>query len=283
MIGQGRLARAVRWRLGSSLLTLVTVALAVAAATVAPLYLRAAGDSLVRSGFASATAEPGRGEPDERPGLGVPRRRRRRRKRGREQFRTVSPLRSGPDDSQQWRGPGLGPAPVRVCPFFPYRGVHRAPPRVRALPDVTGSGDAERPQCLRVGSRAGPGRGRIRPRPVHPGPASGERHLPGAGPDPPVLVESRAERLSLRDQQPSARPAARSAHHYSGDGRRRPGAGRTAHHRPGPGRNHQRRSDNRGTAATGSATGRPPRSRPPANSSRAAPLHCWPRSTSNAI
>jgi putative ABC transport system permease protein len=54
MIGRGRLARAVRWRFGSSLLTLITVALAVAAATVAPLYLRAAGDSLVRSGFASA-------------------------------------------------------------------------------------------------------------------------------------------------------------------------------------------------------------------------------------
>ena len=203
--------------------------------------------------FRLGDTKPGRGEPEERPGLGVPCSRRDRRNRGRDQLRTVTYLRAGSDDNQQRRGPGLGPAPVRVCPFLPYRGVHRAPPRNRALPDLTGSGDAERSQCLRAGTRARPDRGGVRPRAVHPAPTSGERHIPGSGPDPPVLVEPRAERLSLRDQQPSARPAARPAHHYRGDGCRRPSIGRTAHNRAGPDRNHQRRSDKRRTAATGSA------------------------------
>lgn len=48
------LLRGIRWRLGASLLTVLTAAIAVGAAILGPLYLRAGDDSLVRSAVAAA-------------------------------------------------------------------------------------------------------------------------------------------------------------------------------------------------------------------------------------
>lgn len=49
------LVRGVRWRLMASLLVVITAAIAVGAAVVGPLFLRAGGDSLVRQAVADAT------------------------------------------------------------------------------------------------------------------------------------------------------------------------------------------------------------------------------------
>jgi hypothetical protein len=49
------LVRGVRWRLMGSLLVVITAAIAVGAAVVGPLFLRAGGDSLVRQAVADAT------------------------------------------------------------------------------------------------------------------------------------------------------------------------------------------------------------------------------------
>jgi hypothetical protein len=49
------LVRGVRWRLMGSLLVVITAAIAVGAAVVGPLFLRAGGDSLVRQAVAAAT------------------------------------------------------------------------------------------------------------------------------------------------------------------------------------------------------------------------------------
>ncbi|HLK46317.1 MAG TPA: hypothetical protein VKT18_10010, partial [Acidimicrobiales bacterium] len=49
------LLRGMRWRLGVSLLTVLTSAIAVGAALLGPLYLRTAGDSVVRTTVASAS------------------------------------------------------------------------------------------------------------------------------------------------------------------------------------------------------------------------------------
>jgi hypothetical protein len=49
------LVRGVRWRLMGSLLVVITTAIAVGAAVVGPLFLRAGGDSLVRQAVAGAT------------------------------------------------------------------------------------------------------------------------------------------------------------------------------------------------------------------------------------
>ena len=49
------LVRGVRWRLMGSLLVVITTAIAVGAAVVGPLFLRAGGDSLVRQAVASAS------------------------------------------------------------------------------------------------------------------------------------------------------------------------------------------------------------------------------------
>lgn len=51
------LVRGIRWRLGASLLTVLTVltaTVAVGAAVLGPLYLRTAGDSVVRTTITSA-------------------------------------------------------------------------------------------------------------------------------------------------------------------------------------------------------------------------------------
>ncbi|MGH2871150.1 MAG: FtsX-like permease family protein, partial [Solirubrobacteraceae bacterium] len=53
----GLLIRGVRWRLGASLLTVLTAAIAVATAALGPLYLRAAGDSVVRQTVAQAAVQ----------------------------------------------------------------------------------------------------------------------------------------------------------------------------------------------------------------------------------
>jgi hypothetical protein len=50
------LARGIRWRLMSSVLVVITTAIAVGAAIVGPLFLRAGGDSLVRQAVAGAGA-----------------------------------------------------------------------------------------------------------------------------------------------------------------------------------------------------------------------------------
>ncbi len=52
MLTQSVLVRGIRWRLAGSVLTLLAATLAFAAAVVAPLYLRAAQDSVVRSAMA---------------------------------------------------------------------------------------------------------------------------------------------------------------------------------------------------------------------------------------
>jgi len=44
----GLLLKGIRWRLGISLLTVMTSAIAVGAAALGPLYLQTAGDSVVR-------------------------------------------------------------------------------------------------------------------------------------------------------------------------------------------------------------------------------------------
>lgn len=49
--------RGIRWRLGASILTVLVATVAVGAAALGPLYLRAAGDSIVRSTIASAPVE----------------------------------------------------------------------------------------------------------------------------------------------------------------------------------------------------------------------------------
>jgi len=49
--------RGMRWRLGISLLTILTSAIAVGAAVLGPLYLQAAGDSVVRTTLAAASTE----------------------------------------------------------------------------------------------------------------------------------------------------------------------------------------------------------------------------------
>ena len=49
------LVRGVRWRLMGSLLVVITAAIAVGAAVVGPLFLRAGGDSLVRQAVAGTT------------------------------------------------------------------------------------------------------------------------------------------------------------------------------------------------------------------------------------
>ena len=51
------LLRGMRWRLGISLLTVLTSAIAVGAAVLGPLYLQAAGDSVVRTTVAAASLE----------------------------------------------------------------------------------------------------------------------------------------------------------------------------------------------------------------------------------
>jgi putative ABC transport system permease protein len=51
------LLRGMRWRLGISLLTVLTSAIAVGAAVLGPLYLQAAGDSVVRTTVAAASVE----------------------------------------------------------------------------------------------------------------------------------------------------------------------------------------------------------------------------------
>src|SRR5579884_296206 len=53
----GFLLRGMRWRAGTSLLTVITSAIAVGAAVLGPLYLRTAGDSAVRSALAAAPVE----------------------------------------------------------------------------------------------------------------------------------------------------------------------------------------------------------------------------------
>ena len=45
----------MRWRLGISLLTVLTSAIAVGAAVIGPMYLRTAKDSVLRSTVASAS------------------------------------------------------------------------------------------------------------------------------------------------------------------------------------------------------------------------------------
>src|ERR1700684_760545 len=51
----GLLLRGMRWRLGISLLTVLTSAVAVGAAVLGPLYLWTAGDSVVRTTVTSAS------------------------------------------------------------------------------------------------------------------------------------------------------------------------------------------------------------------------------------
>ena len=49
--------RGMRWRLGISVLTVLTSAIAVGAAVLGPLYLQAAGDSVVRTTLGAASIE----------------------------------------------------------------------------------------------------------------------------------------------------------------------------------------------------------------------------------
>src|ERR1700684_1758253 len=51
------LLRGMRWRLGTSLLTVLTSTIAVGAAVLGPLYLHTAGDSVVRSIVKSAAVD----------------------------------------------------------------------------------------------------------------------------------------------------------------------------------------------------------------------------------
>lgn len=51
------LLRGIRWRLGASVLTVLTAALAVGVAVFGPLYLQAAGDSLVRGAIGAASVQ----------------------------------------------------------------------------------------------------------------------------------------------------------------------------------------------------------------------------------
>lgn len=53
----GLLLRGMRWRLGASVLTVVTAAIAVGAAVLGPLYLNTAGDSVLRGIVASAPVQ----------------------------------------------------------------------------------------------------------------------------------------------------------------------------------------------------------------------------------
>lgn len=53
----GLLLRGMRWRLGATVLTVITSAIAVGAAVLGPLYLNTAGDSAVRSAVLSAPVE----------------------------------------------------------------------------------------------------------------------------------------------------------------------------------------------------------------------------------
>ncbi|MGH2914689.1 MAG: ABC transporter permease [Solirubrobacteraceae bacterium] len=56
-LGSGLLLRGVRWRLGASMLTVFTAAIAVATAVVGPMYLHAAGDTVLRQTVASAAVQ----------------------------------------------------------------------------------------------------------------------------------------------------------------------------------------------------------------------------------
>src|ERR1700733_8555686 len=47
----------MRWRLGASLLTVLTATIAVATAVLGPLYLHTAGDSVVRQAVSSAPVQ----------------------------------------------------------------------------------------------------------------------------------------------------------------------------------------------------------------------------------
>src|ERR1700735_1472062 len=51
----GLLLRGMRWRLGISLLTVLTATVAVGAAVLGPLYLHTAGDSVIRTTIKSAS------------------------------------------------------------------------------------------------------------------------------------------------------------------------------------------------------------------------------------
>lgn len=53
----GLLVRGMRWRLGGSLLTVLTASIAVATAVLGPLYLHTAGDSVLRRIVASAAVQ----------------------------------------------------------------------------------------------------------------------------------------------------------------------------------------------------------------------------------
>src|SRR5580704_18093425 len=53
----GLLLRGLRWRLGTSLLTVLTATIAVATAVLGPLYLHTAGDSVVRRAVSFAPAQ----------------------------------------------------------------------------------------------------------------------------------------------------------------------------------------------------------------------------------
>lgn len=56
-MGDGLLLRGVRWRLGLSLLTVLTAAIAVATAVLGPMYLHTAGDSVLRRAVDSAALQ----------------------------------------------------------------------------------------------------------------------------------------------------------------------------------------------------------------------------------
>jgi hypothetical protein len=53
----GLLLRGIRWRLGASLLTVLTAMIAVATAVLGPLYLHTAGDSVLRRTVAAAAVQ----------------------------------------------------------------------------------------------------------------------------------------------------------------------------------------------------------------------------------
>ncbi len=56
-MGEGLLLRGMRWRLGLSLLTVLTAAIAVATAVLGPMYLHTAGDSVLRRTVDSAALQ----------------------------------------------------------------------------------------------------------------------------------------------------------------------------------------------------------------------------------
>src|SRR5579875_2604846 len=57
MRNEGLLLRGMRWRLGLSLLTVLTAAIAVATAVLGPMYLHTAGDSVLRRTVDSAAVQ----------------------------------------------------------------------------------------------------------------------------------------------------------------------------------------------------------------------------------